>query len=261
MKQGDARILRDVKLSANRGMVLDRNGEPLAVSTPVDTVWADPRKLANFSGDYARLAKALDRDPQWLARRVTSSLDREFVYLVRHMRPQDAAKVKALGIPGVDTLREYRRYYPAGEVTGHLLGFTNVDDVGQEGVELAFDQWLGGERGEHARHARPRRPHDRGSSSAPRRRSRGRTCAPASTCACNTSRTARSSRPCTRTTRAAARWSCSTSRPARCSRWSTSRRSIRTTASSTCRRATATARPTTSSSRVRASSRSSSQPA
>ncbi|HET7204188.1 MAG TPA: penicillin-binding transpeptidase domain-containing protein, partial [Steroidobacteraceae bacterium] len=145
--QGDARILRDVKLSANRGMVLDRNGEPLAVSTPVDTVWADPRKLTQRPQDFARLAKALGRDPQWLARRVTSNLDREFVYLVRHMRPQDAAKVKALGIPGVDTLREYRRYYPHGEVTGHLLGFTNVDDVGQEGVELAFDQWLGGEPG------------------------------------------------------------------------------------------------------------------
>jgi cell division protein FtsI (penicillin-binding protein 3) len=143
-RQGNARILRDVKLSANRGMVLDRNGEPLAVSTPVDTVWADPRKLAQHPQDFARLAKALDRDKNWLARRVTSNLDREFVYLVRHMRPQDAEKVKALGIPGVDTLREYRRYYPAGEVTGHLLGFTNVDDVGQEGLELAFDQWLGG---------------------------------------------------------------------------------------------------------------------
>jgi cell division protein FtsI (penicillin-binding protein 3) len=146
-KQGDARILRDVKLSANRGMVLDRNGEPLAVSTPVDTVWADPRKLAQSPERFAKLAKALGRDPEWLARRVTSNLDREFVYLVRHMRPQDAAKVKALGIPGVDTLREYRRYYPAGEVTGHLLGFTNVDDVGQEGLELAFDQWLGGQPG------------------------------------------------------------------------------------------------------------------
>jgi cell division protein FtsI (penicillin-binding protein 3) len=146
-KQGDARILRDVKLSANRGMVLDRNGEPLAVSTPVDTVWADPRKLAQSPERFAKLAKALGRDPEWLARRVTSNLDREFVYLVRHMRPQDAAKVKALGIPGVDTLREYRRYYPGGEVTGHLLGFTNVDDVGQEGLELAFDQWLGGQPG------------------------------------------------------------------------------------------------------------------
>jgi cell division protein FtsI (penicillin-binding protein 3) len=147
-KQGDARILRTARLSANRGMILDRNGEPLAVSTPVDTVWADPRKLAQVPQEFPRLAKALGRDPQWLARRVTSSLDREFVYLVRHMRPQDAARVKALGIPGVDTLREYRRYYPAGEVTGHLLGFTNVDDVGQEGLELAFDQWLGGQPGE-----------------------------------------------------------------------------------------------------------------
>jgi len=147
-KQGDARILRTAKLSANRGMIVDRNGEVLAVSTPVDTVWADPRKLAQVPHEFPRLAKALDRDAEWLARRVTSSLNREFIYLVRHMRPQDAAKVKALGIPGVDTLREYRRYYPAGEVTGHLLGFTNVDDVGQEGLELAFDQWLGGEPGE-----------------------------------------------------------------------------------------------------------------
>jgi cell division protein FtsI (penicillin-binding protein 3) len=147
-KQGDARILRTAKLSANRGMILDRNGEALAVSTPVDTVWADPRKLAQVPDQFPRLAKALDRDAQWLARRVTSNLNREFIYLVRHMRPQDAAKVKALGMPGVDTLREYRRYYPAGEVTGHLLGFTNVDDVGQEGLELAFDQWLGGEPGE-----------------------------------------------------------------------------------------------------------------
>jgi len=146
-KQGDARILRVTKLSANRGMILDRNGEPLAVSTPVDTVWADPQKLAEVPQEFPRLAKALDRDPQWLARRVTSSLDKEFVFLVRHMRPADAVKVRALGIPGVDTLREYRRYYPAGEVTGHLLGFTNVDDVGQEGLELAFDQWLGGEPG------------------------------------------------------------------------------------------------------------------
>ena len=146
-KQGDARIVRTAKLSANRGMILDRNGEPLAVSTPVDTVWADPRKLYQSSQEFPRLAGALGRDPQLLARRVTSSLDKEFVYLVRHMPPQEAAKVKALGIPGVDVLREYRRYYPAGEVTGHLLGFTNVDDVGQEGLELAYDHWLGGEPG------------------------------------------------------------------------------------------------------------------
>jgi cell division protein FtsI (penicillin-binding protein 3) len=146
-KQGDARFTRVAKLSANRGMILDRNGEPLAVSTPVDTVWANPAELAQSPQDFGRLAKALDRDPQWLARRVTSSLDREFVYLVRHMRPKDAERVRALGVPGVYLLREYRRYYPAGEVTGHLLGFTSVDDVGQEGLELAYDQWLGGEPG------------------------------------------------------------------------------------------------------------------
>ncbi len=146
-RQGNARIMREERLSANRGMILDRNGEPLAVSTPVDTVWAEPRKLAQVPQDFARLAKVLDRDPKWLARRVTSSLDRKFVYLVRHMRPEDAEAVRVLETPGVSTLREYRRYYPAGEVTGHLLGFTNVDDVGQEGLELAFDQWLGGQPG------------------------------------------------------------------------------------------------------------------
>src|SRR5205823_245056 len=80
-------------------------------------------------------------------RRVTSSLDREFLYLARHRQPAEAERIKALGIPGVYTSREYRRYYPAGEVTGHLLGFTNVDDAGQEGLELAFDHWLAGEDG------------------------------------------------------------------------------------------------------------------
>ncbi len=147
-RQGDARILRVTKISANRGMILDRNGEPLAVSTPVDTVWADPKKLQGAGPVvYRQLAELVDRDPQALARRVTSSGDREFVYIARHMPPADAAKVRALNIPGVDTLREYRRYYPAGEVTGHLLGFTNVDDLGQEGIELAFDQWLSGATG------------------------------------------------------------------------------------------------------------------
>jgi len=147
-KQGDARFTRVAKLSANRGMILDRNGDALAVSTPVDTVWANPRELPHDAQVLTRLAKALDRDPQWLTRRVTSNLDREFVYLVRHMQPKNAERIKAMHIPGVYLLREYRRYYPAGEVTGHLLGFTSVDDVGQEGLELAFDQWLGGTPGE-----------------------------------------------------------------------------------------------------------------
>jgi len=145
--QGDARYTRIAKLSAHRGSILDRHGEPLAVSTPVDTVWANPRELTQAADELPKLAEALNRDLQWLTRRVTSNLDREFVYLVRHMRPSDAAQVEALGIPGVYLLREYRRYYPAGEVTGHVIGFTSVDDVGQEGLELAFDHSLGGEPG------------------------------------------------------------------------------------------------------------------
>lgn len=147
--QGEARSTRVAKLSAHRGSLLDRHGEPLAVSTPVDTVWVNPKEItaAHASDQIPKLAEALNRDPQWVARRITGNLDREFVYLVRHMRPQDAEQVKALGIPGIYLLREYRRYYPAGEVTGHVLGFTSVDDVGQEGLELAYDQWLGGEAG------------------------------------------------------------------------------------------------------------------
>jgi cell division protein FtsI (penicillin-binding protein 3) len=145
--QGDARYTRVAKLSAHRGVILDRSGEPLAVSTPVDTIWVNPRELKQAQDQWPRLAEALNRDKQWLAQRVSSNLDREFLFLVRHMRPQDAAQVKALNIPGVYVLREYRRYYPAGEVTGHVLGFTSVDDTGQEGLELAYDRWLAGEAG------------------------------------------------------------------------------------------------------------------
>ena len=145
--QGDARFSRVVAIAAHRGTVTDRYGEPLAVSTPVDSVWANPRELALATDQLPRLAKALALDRNELARRVTSNLDREFLYLRRHMQPADAAKIKALGVPGVYLVREYRRYYPSGEVVGHVLGFTSVDDAGQEGIELAFDHWLAGEEG------------------------------------------------------------------------------------------------------------------
>jgi len=145
--QGDARFSRVVAIAAHRGTVTDRYGEPLAVSTPVDSVWANPRELALATDQLPRLAKALALDRNELARRVTSNLDREFLYLRRHMQPADAAKIKALGVPGVYLVREYRRYYPSGEVVGHVLGFTSVDDAGQEGIELAFDHWLAGEDG------------------------------------------------------------------------------------------------------------------
>jgi cell division protein FtsI (penicillin-binding protein 3) len=146
-RQGDARFSRVLDIAAHRGTISDRYGEPLAVSTPVDSIWVNPGELALATDQIPRLAAALKLDPLELARRVTSNLDREFLYLARHRQPAEAAQIKALGIPGVYTSREYRRYYPAGEVTGHLLGFTNVDDAGQEGLELAFDHWLAGEDG------------------------------------------------------------------------------------------------------------------
>ncbi len=130
-----------------RGTITDRYGEPLAVCTPVDSVWVNPKELALASDQLPRLAKALKRDKNELARRVTSNLDREFLYLARHMQPAEAQKIRALEIPGVYLMREYRRYYPAGEVAGHIIGFTSVDDEGQEGLELAFDHWLAGEDG------------------------------------------------------------------------------------------------------------------
>jgi cell division protein FtsI (penicillin-binding protein 3) len=146
-KEGTARFSRVTSVAAHRGTITDRHGEPLAVSTPVDSVWANPKELALAADQFKVLAKALKQDRQDLARRITSNLDREFLYLARHKQPAEAAKIKALEIPGVYLMREYRRYYPSGEVAGHILGFTNVDDAGQEGLELAFDHWLAGEDG------------------------------------------------------------------------------------------------------------------
>ncbi len=146
-KQGDDRSMRVVKIAAHRGAITDRNGEPLGVSTPVDSVWVNPQELNDNIDELPKLAKALKEDEQTLARRITSNLDREFLYLVRHMPPEQAAHIKALGIPGVYLLREYRRYYPAGEVAGHVVGFTTIDDKGQEGLELGFEQLLNGEDG------------------------------------------------------------------------------------------------------------------
>jgi len=145
--EADSRQLREEKLFANRGLLLDRNGEPLAISTPVDSVWVNPPEIAEAGDGILRLARKLNRNREWLAQRVTSSLDREFLYVARHMNPDEARQVMALKIPGVRLLREYRRYYPTGEVTGHLTGFTDLDDNGQEGWELEFDGRLSGEHG------------------------------------------------------------------------------------------------------------------
>lgn len=144
---GDARSLRVVEIPAHRGMVTDRYGEPLAVSTPVHAVWATPRQLLAGEGRLPELAKLLNMDVRELKTLLEDRVGREFVYLRRHLDPGLAQRVAALGLPGVSLGREYRRYYPASEVTAHILGFTNVDDIGQEGIELAFDKWLRGTPG------------------------------------------------------------------------------------------------------------------
>jgi cell division protein FtsI (penicillin-binding protein 3) len=144
---GNDRFSRVATITAHRGMITDRNGEPLAISTPVDSVWVNPQELAPVPEQIPLLAKALKLDRQELLQRVTSNEDRQFLYVARHLPPAEAEKIRALGITGVYLKREYRRYYPSGEVTGQLLGFTNVDDAGQEGLELAFDHWLAGTDG------------------------------------------------------------------------------------------------------------------
>ena len=141
-REGDARAVRVVPLAAHRGRILDRHGQPLAISTPVDSVWANPAELMGARHRWPELARALGLRPAVLARRVTARRGREFVYLRRQVTPAVARRVRALGLPGVGLLREYRRYYPAGEVAAHVLGFTDVDDRGQEGLELALEEIL-----------------------------------------------------------------------------------------------------------------------
>jgi cell division protein FtsI (penicillin-binding protein 3) len=146
-RQADSRHLRTEKISAHRGSITDRNGNPLAISTPVDSVWANPQELVIAVDRVPELARTLNLDAELLMRRITRSMNKEFLYLKRHLSPDQAHAVMSLKLPGVNVLREYRRYYPAGEVTGHLVGFTNVDDKGQEGIELAYNYWLSGESG------------------------------------------------------------------------------------------------------------------
>jgi len=162
--QGDLRCVRELEIPARRGMILDRNGEPLAVSTPMKTVWADPRLLSTHPEAMGPLAKALDLDAKKLAERVQANSAKGFMYLVRRVEPSRTIKVKemineakALARQnvkdraqkktdvkieplGVEIDSEYRRYYPGGEVFGHILGFTNIEDQGQEGLERQFEE-------------------------------------------------------------------------------------------------------------------------
>ena len=144
---GDARSLRTVDISAHRGVIMDRYGEPLAVSTPVQSIWTTPGKLLRSGESLSPLAAVLDMDEDNLLNLLQTRRHRKFVYLKRQATPKMAEQISALQLPGLHMQKEYKRYYPSGEITSHLVGFTNVDDRGQEGLELAFDEWLQGKPG------------------------------------------------------------------------------------------------------------------
>lgn len=142
--QGDARSVRHNPIPAHRGLITDRNGEPLAVSTPVTTLWANGKELQAGKARWAELAQALGQEPKAFSERLAQSAEREFMYLVRGLTPEKGQSILDLKLPGVYAIEEFRRFYPAGEVAAHVVGFTDIDDRGREGVELAFDEWLAG---------------------------------------------------------------------------------------------------------------------
>jgi cell division protein FtsI (penicillin-binding protein 3) len=145
-KEGDARYSRSLTLSAHRGMITDRYGVPLAISTPVESIWANPSDVKASPEQVARLAKLLEMKPAELAGKLINT-QREFIYIKRRIPPELAAQVMHVGVPGIFMQREYRRYYPDGEVAAHIVGFTGVDENGQEGMELKYQDWLSGKPG------------------------------------------------------------------------------------------------------------------
>lgn len=147
LNQSNARVLRVIDIPSYRGMIVDRNGKPLAVSTPVDSVWINPSQFNAEPQELTELCRLLDISLIDLQQHLKQEPDREFMYLKRRINPALAQQVKVLNIPGVYLQREYRRYYPESEVAAHVLGFTNIDDQGQEGLELAYNDWLRGAPG------------------------------------------------------------------------------------------------------------------
>jgi cell division protein FtsI (penicillin-binding protein 3) len=143
-RQGDARTIRTVPLVANRGLITDRNGEPLAVSTPVKSIWINPQEISGDTEAIAALAVELELNESALASNIENNSSKEFLYVKRRLPPAEADRILGQRINGVYGQQEYQRFYPQGEVAAHLVGFSNVDDVGQEGLELTYDDWLRG---------------------------------------------------------------------------------------------------------------------
>ena len=150
-QQADARHIRTEKMASNRGSIYDRRGTPLAVSTPVDSVVINPKQFLNSTGNRGKIiliTNILELKTKEASRRIEDRSSKSFMYLKRHISPNQSIKIKQLGkITGLWLEKEYKRFYPAGEVTGHLVGFTNIDDQGQEGMEYMLEEFLLGEDG------------------------------------------------------------------------------------------------------------------
>lgn len=146
-EQGSNRHVRTVEIPANRGVITDRHGEALAISTPVFSVWAHPQTALDNPQSISHAVQVLGLSKQNIKHKLEQRKNKQFVYLKRHVFPNIADQLKQQKTPGVSIVREYRRYYPAGEMAAHVVGLTNIDDQGLEGVELAFDDWLHGSPG------------------------------------------------------------------------------------------------------------------
>lgn len=142
--QGDARSLRTIDIPAHRGMITDREGTALAVSTPVQSLWVNPQDFSLDTKQLQALSQLLGIKPKTLLAKIQKAQSREFLYLQRQLPPNMAKKIEALNIPGLNFQQEFKRYYPQADSTAQLLGFTNIDDEGIEGLELAYDDWLKG---------------------------------------------------------------------------------------------------------------------
>ncbi len=144
LDQSNMRSVRDVSTSAHRGIISDRNGEPLAISIPVGSIWVNPKLFVYTKEELDHFAKLLVMDAKIIKAKVAKQSSREFVYIKRSLAMETAERILSLHIPGVFLEKGYRRHYPEGEAAAHVIGFTNIDDVGQEGIELAYDNWLRG---------------------------------------------------------------------------------------------------------------------
>ncbi len=146
-KQGNSRVVRVVTIPPYRGMILDRNGEPLAVSTKIESVWLNPKVFNIDDPNITKLLSLLEINKHQLINKLNNYADKEFLYLKRHVSPNITAKIAKLNITGINFKSEYKRYYPTGEVSAHVLGFTNLDDQGISGIEYLYDHKLQGAAG------------------------------------------------------------------------------------------------------------------